>query len=128
MNTFTSFFRIDLPHEQQKELRLYDDRLSFQNVFVNRDLDGYGASSSNSAALCGATCCTRDIPRVVLLGSVGRRGLRVRPNCGSRGDASRRLAPERSLAVLLRPRLIHWPQAPPLGIARLRNDLQGAYW
>jgi hypothetical protein len=41
--------------------------------------------------------------------------------------ANRRLAPERSLAVLPRPRLVHWPQAPPLGIARSRNDLQGAY-
>ena len=118
MNTFTSLFRIHLPHEQQQELSLHHDRLSSQDVFVNRDLNGYGASASNSAALCGATCCTRDIPRVVLLGSVGRRGLRVRPNCGSRGDASRRLAPERLLTVLPRPRLIHWSQAPPLGIVR----------
>ena len=30
VNTFTSLFRIHLPHEQQKELRLYDDRLSSQ--------------------------------------------------------------------------------------------------
>ena len=96
-------------------------------VFVNRDLYGDGANSSNSAALCGATCCTRDTPGVVLRGNFGRRGLRVHPNCDSRGDANRRLAPERSLAVLPRPRLIHWSQALPLGTARPRNDLQGTY-
>ena len=94
---------------------------------LNRDLDDCGATSSNSSALCGATCHTGDSPRAAAPSSLDRRDLRAHPSCGSHGDASRRFGPGRRLVAVQRPRSVCLPSAQPLRIVHLRIDVRGAY-
>src|SRR6202041_2829904 len=99
-----------------------------RDSFLNRDLDGCGASSSNSLVVSCSVYRRYDNSRAAHSPSLGRRGLRGHPNCGSHGDSSRRLGPERRLpAVLQQTRRIRLPQGQRSEIARLYIDVDDAY-
>lgn len=103
-----------------------DDRLFRSMPPLNRDLDGRGASSSNSFGVCGSVCRIRDRTRAVLLSSRGRRDLRGHPNCGSHGGLNRRPGFERP-AAWQPPRCVRLAPGQPSEIVRLRIDIEDAY-
>jgi hypothetical protein len=102
--------------------------LGKRNTFLNHDLDGCGASSSNAADVCASVCRTRDNSRAVRSGSLGRRVLRGHPSCDNPCGLYRRLGAEHLLpAVLQQLRWCHLPQGQRSRTAKRCNRVRGAY-